>query len=335
MLQKACIRSVKDRIRLEKAISKNIEILKTEVKAPVFILGLPRTGTTFLQNLLFQDKRFRHLHYWEQVALGPQPTLENLQENFVIDSSLNNIKKLRKIAPEFFIAHEINPWGPEECNGLMEREFTSIIYFMFRNIPTYMDWFVNKDMSNTYRCHRRQLQYLGYNFNGMPWVLKAPAHLFFLKYLLQEYPDARILHLHRDPLDIIPSMSSLGVISRQILSNSVDVKATGRQFLEMIVKNINNSIDYRNENPQLHIMDIAYNDLVADTANTSKNIYNWLGVELTSDVDVNISNWLTESKRKRAGKPHLYSLDQFGLDDGDVKNKFSQYYEKYSAYISG
>ena len=90
-LQKGCIRSVKDRLRLQSAFNKNPKILNTPVEKPVFILGLPRTGTTFLQNLFFQDNRFRNLHYWEQVAVGPQPAPENLQDNYIINSCVSVI----------------------------------------------------------------------------------------------------------------------------------------------------------------------------------------------------------------------------------------------------
>ncbi|HIC37469.1 MAG TPA: hypothetical protein EYO80_07300, partial [Candidatus Marinimicrobia bacterium] len=85
-LQKGCIRAVKDRLRLEKVVKDNPDILNTPIEKPVFILGLPRTGTTLLQNLFFQDDRFRHLHYWEQVAIGPQPAPDNLKDNYIIDS---------------------------------------------------------------------------------------------------------------------------------------------------------------------------------------------------------------------------------------------------------
>ena len=332
-LQKGCIRAVKDRIRLQKAFQKNQEILNTPIEKPVFVLGLPRTGTTFLQNLLFQDDHFRHLHYWEQVAVGPQPTHENLQDNYIIKSCVSFVENLKTIAPEFFIAHEINPYGPEECNGLMERNFTSIIYFMFRNIPSYIDWFQTHDMTETYDYHKQQLQFLGYHFKKKQWVLKAPVHLFFLKYLFKTYPDARILHLHRDPLELVPSMASLVVISRQIHSNHVDAEETADQILDWVRKIITNSIAFRNEHGSDRFLDLSYNELVRDPMNTLNQIYKWLGVNINNEIQSNISSWLENSKRKRVGKAHHYSLEQFNLTEKIIQNEFSHYYDRYAYYI--
>ena len=332
-LQKGCIRAVKDRIRLQKAFQKNQEILNTPIEKPVFILGLPRTGTTFLQNLLFRNDQFRHLHYWEQVAIGPQPTHKNLQDNYIIKSCVSFVDKLKTIAPEFFIAHEINPYGPEECNGLMERNFTSIIYFMFRNIPSYMEWFQAHDMTETYDYHKQQLQFLGYHFSKKQWVLKAPVHLFFLKYLFKTYPDARIVHLHRDPLEVIPSMASLVVISRQIHSNHVSVQETANQILDWVRKIITNSIAYRDETDSDQFLDLAYTDLVKDPLNTINQIYKWLGVDINNEIQSDISSWLENSKRKRVGKAHHYSLEQFNLTEKIIQNEFNHYYDQYADYI--
>ena len=332
-LQKGCIRAVKDRIRLQKAFQKNLEILNTPIEKPVFILGLPRTGTTFLQNLLFQNDHFRHLHYWEQVAVGPQPTQKNLKDNYIIKSSVSFVDNLKTIAPEFFIAHEINPHGPEECNGLMERNFTSIIYFMFRNIPSYMEWFQAHDMTETYDYHKQQLQFLGYHFSKKQWVLKAPVHLFFLKYLFKTYPDARIVHLHRDPLEVIPSMASLVVISRQIHSNHVNAEETANQILDWVRKIITNSIAFRDETNSDQFLDLAYTDLVKDPFNTLTQIYKWLGVDINNEIQSDISSWLKNSKRKRTGKAHNYSLEQFNLTETKIQGEFNHYYDRYEDYV--
>ena len=332
-LQKGCIRSVKDRLRLQSAFNKNPKILNTPVEKPVFILGLPRTGTTFLQNLFFQDNRFRNLHYWEQVAVGPQPAPENLQDNYIIKSCVSFVDKLKTIAPEFFIAHEINPQGPEECNGLMERNFTSIIYFMFRNIPSYIDWFQTHDMTETYDYHKQQLQFLGYHFRKKQWVLKAPVHLFFLKYLFKTYPDAQIVHLHRDPLEVIPSMASLVVISRQIHSNNVNSEETANQILNWTRKIITNSIAFRDETGSDQFLDLAYTDLVENPLNTLTQIYKWLGVNINNEIQSNISSWFENSIRKRTGKPHHYSLEQFNLTETKIQNEFNHYYDRYADYI--
>jgi hypothetical protein len=332
-LQKGCIRAVKDRLRLSKAVKNNPDILNTPIEKPLFILGLPRTGTTLLQNLFFQEVRFRHLHFWEQLAIGPQPTPDNLHDNYIIDSGSVFINKLKNIAPEFFIAHEIQPRGPEECNGLMERDFSSIIYIMLRNIPTYTEWFQKRNMTSTYEYHRYQLQYLGYHFKGKRWVLKAPVHLLFLRYLFEVYPDARIIQLHRDPLKVIPSMCSLVAMSRAIHSNHVNITETAKQLLELMSININRSIAFRDSISPGQILDISFTELVENTMETMNRIYTWLMDDLRPETETAMSNWLHQSRMKRSGKPHKYSLDQFGFNDTQIQDCFAQYYERYADYL--
>jgi hypothetical protein len=332
-LQKECLRVVKDRLRLEKAFKDNPDILNSRIEKPVFILGLPRTGTSLLQNLFFRDIRFRNLHYWEQIAVGPQPTPENLQNNYILDGCIKNVNEFRKMAPEFLSAHEIYPDGPEECNGLMARNFSNILYFMFRNIPTYMEWFKNKDMTTTYEYHKQQLKFLGYNFKGMRWVLKAPVHLLFLKYLFKVYPDAYIIQMHRDPLEVVPSMASLSSISRGIHSNEVNEMETAQQFLELTAHNINQSILYRQNREKNRILDISYTELVNNKIGTMKNIYTWLGVDFKSNTEKIMSNWLEKNKLKRKRNSHQYSLEQFNLSKDQIRDRFDNYYEIYSDYL--
>ncbi len=332
-LQKESIRAVKDRLRLEKAVNDNPDIHNNCIKKPVFIIGLPRTGTSLLQNLFFQDSKFRNLHYWEQIAVGPQPTPENIQNNYILDACIANTHKFREIAPEFFSAHEINPAGPEECNGLMARDFSSILFFMFRNIPTYLEWFKNKDMTRTYEYHKQQLKYLGYYFKGMRWVLKAPVHLMFLQYLFKVYPDAQIIQMHRDPLDVVPSMASLSSISRGIYSNELNEIETVQQYLELTAHNIDRSILYRQTTEKSQILDVPYSELVNSTMETMNYIYTWLGVDFNSSTKKVMLNWLEKSKSKRKGKLHQYSLEQFNLSKAKIRNRFDNYYETYSEYL--
>jgi hypothetical protein len=196
-----------------------------------------------------------------------------------------------------------------------------------------MDWFQNHDMTETYNYHKKQLQYLGYHFRKKQWVLKAPVHLFFLKYLFKTYPDARIVHLHRDPLELIPSMASLVVISRQIHSNHVNAEETANQILNWVRKIITNSIAFRDETNSDQILDLAYTDLVKDPLNTLIQIYKWLGIDINNETQSNISDWLGNSKRKRIGKTHQYSLEQFNLTETKIQDEFNHYYDRYADYI--
>ena len=188
-------------------------------------------------------------------------------------------------------------------------------------------------MTSTYEYHRYQLQYLGYHFKGKRWVLKAPIHLLFLRYLFEVYPDARIIQLHRDPLKVIPSMCSLVAMSRAIHSNHVNITETAKQLLELMSININRSIAYRDSISPDQILDISFTELVENTMATINRIYTWLMEDFKPETETAMSSWLHQSRLKRSGKPHKYSLDQFGFNDAQIQDCFAQYYERYADYL--
>ena len=332
-LNNACIQIVKDRLTLQDNIKKEQEILKKEIMKPIFILGLPRTGTTLLQNLLACDPNIRPLYYWEQAKIGPPPTPEKLLNNPLVSQSEKEVARFRWVAPDFMGAHDVNPRGVEECNGLMNREFVSILHFMFRNVPTYMDWLQSSDMTETYRYHKLQLQYLGFHFPGKRWMLKAPAHLAYLKELLTVYPDALIVQAHRDPVHSVPSMCSLSTISRSLFSDTTDLGLIPAQWTQLMVNVANRSIQFREKTNNGQFLDVSYNQLVQDTLGTVQWIYDWAGIEMSEVFKEKMTTWLEQSKRRRKQNPHQYSLEQFGLTEESIQKKFESYYDQYRGFI--
>ena len=294
---------------------------------------MPRSGTTSLQNLLARDEQLRPLYYWEQQSLGPPPAPDNQFNNPQLRQARKDIARLCWVAKEFFTAHEIQADRTEEDNGLMGREFVNILHFMFRDIPSYLDWLLNKDMMEMYRYHKRQLQYLGYHFQDCRWMLKAPAHLAFLNALLKVYPDAQILQTHRDPLELLPSMCSLAVISRQIFSDEVDPLQTAQQWLELMSQIMKRSLDLVPELNRGNLFHISYPALVADPMQTITEIYKWLDLDLSDSARTRISSWAISSQNYKSSNPHIYSLEQFQLQESEIRGKFEQYYESYRDYI--
>ena len=139
--------------------------------------------------------------------------------------------------------------------------------------------------------------------------------------------------MHRDPLKVIPSMSSLVVISRGIHSDHVSEIETADQLLKLMSHNISQSVAYRESQASGQILDISFSELIKDTMTTVGNIYKWLGVDFTPATETAMSDWLDKSKLKQEGEPHQYSLDQFGLNETRIRDCFTQYYERYTNYL--
>jgi hypothetical protein len=332
-LNSACIQIVKDRLTLQDHLKKEPDILKHEISKPIFILGLPRTGTTLLQNLFACDPNIRPVYYWEQAKIGPPPTPETLHNNPILSRSEKEIARFKWVAPDFMAAHEVNPRGVEECNGLMNREFVSILHFMFRNVPSYMQWLGSAEMTEMYQCHKLQLQYFGYHFPGKRWMLKAPAHLAFLRELLTVYPDALIVQAHRDPIHSVPSMCSLATISRSLFSDTTDLDLIPDQWTRLMVNTVDRSITFRENTDNDQFLDVPYKELIQDPVGTVKRIYGWADMEMSEPSEESMTTWLEQSEQRRKKNPHQYSLEQFGLTDRAIQKKFKNYYDQYGEFI--
>lgn len=333
-LHRTCVQAIRDRLIIQSHLKKEPGILKTEINKPIFVLGMARTGTTLLQNLIACDPNIRPLYYWEQAQIGIPPAPEIVHNNPILNRAQKDVARLRWLAPDFMAAHEVNPRGVEECNELMNREFISILHFMFRNVPTYMEWVLSINMSNMYNYHKLQLQYLGYNFPGKRWMLKAQAHLAFLADLFNIYPDAIILHLHRDPVHSVPSMCSLASISRSLLSDKTDLTVIPKQWSDLMQNIINRSIEQRSNFNEDQFFDIPYNHLVNNPLETVEWIYKRIGMECSGEFKIGMNSWLEKSKTRRNKNPHHNTMDQFGFDEKSIQKKFSNYYDRYGEFIN-
>ena len=179
-----------------------------------------------------------------------------------------------------------------------------------------------------------QLQYLGFHFQDNCWLLKAPVHLVCLADLFKIYPDAVILHMHRDPVHSVPSMCSLASISRSLFSDGTDLAVIPKQWSDLMQKIINHSIEQRSNFNEDQFFDIPYNHLVKDPLGTVEWIYKRIGMECSNDLKIGMKSWLEKSNTRRKKNPHFYSMDQFGLDEKSIQKKFSNYYGRYGEFIN-
>src|SRR5262249_9521199 len=156
----------------------------------------------------------RPLLFWEMRMPSPPPTRETYKTDPRIAKARKNVRVLKALAPTIASAHELDAEAPEECNGLFENAFASGMFTLIAHVPSYAEWLKQCDKVPAHRYYRRQLQLLSWRLSGSHWALKAPAHLFNLGSLLEVFPDACIVQNHRDPLEMIASLCSLGATIR-------------------------------------------------------------------------------------------------------------------------
>jgi hypothetical protein len=215
---------------------------------------------------------------------------------------------------------------PEECVALFTNYFRTLqLDFQYR-VPGYVAWLLAQDARSAYEAHRRQLALvLFHRPGGERLVLKDPTHLVHLESVLALYPDARIVHTHRDPVEAVSSLCSLYAHTRAIFSDDVDPRALGREVLEGYwPRALERALALRERIPAGRIADVRCADVVRDPLGTVAQLYRGLGLEL-SDAACAAIQAHVEAEARRPRGVHEHSLADFGLSEGEVRERFSQY----------
>lgn len=321
LMKQSITRLLVNRLRIQATLKQHPDILEIPIQRPLIVTGLPRTGTTLLHRLLAQDSRFRWLHLWELMQPCPPPTQANATIDPRIQKTQTSIQQSQTIIPGFSTAHLLDAQLPEEGNALFEHAFTSISFELRSHIPSYGAWLRSQTLQSQYRYYRQQLQLLSWQWPGR-WLLKAPIHLRHLDALLQVFPDACIVQLHRDPCAVVPSACSLIAMNRGVYTDRLDLSEIGRYFLDSLAHLHKQGLYFRTQTPAASIFDVNYTNLVQDPLKTIHQIYDFFGDSLSEESVNRMQQWVTTNPQTKHGI-HRYSLAQFGLDEAKIQERFS------------
>ncbi len=314
-----------NRLRLEEDRKTNLVIAQQEIKKPIFILGLPRSGTTFLHALLAEDPSTRTPITWEVMYPSPPPKKQSFDNDERIRRTARNLRWLERLAPKFNSIHAVKGHLAQECIAITTHAFASIQFHTTHNVPSYQSWLEQSDMSYAYKYHKRFLQHLQAYNSADRWLLKAPGHMFDIESLLREYPDARIIQTHRDPLEVVASISSHANVIRAAFSDVLYPKEIAQDWQQYWWRALQRTMDYRRHNPTQAVHDIYYTDLVADPIAVVKKIY--------TELDMVVSDEFERAMRKyiqaNAQAKHRYTLQEFGFEPKRIRELFSEYYQAY------
>ena len=245
-------------------------IVRQEIREPLFIVGLPRSGTTVLHTLLASDPDHRVPLTWEVMTPSP-PTHDN--EKRRIQRAISSCNCFNWLAPTFRQVHPVGAELPQECVSLMAPTFMSDQFDAMYYVPSYRAWFFRQDLRPAYEYHRRFLQHLQVRQNARRWVLKAPTHMFALPSLLDVYPDALFVQTHRAPLDAMASVSSLITILRRVFSDAVDPLTVCREAIDYWSKTLAKFLQERAVLAEHRICDVDYVEIHRDPLAVVRRIY--------------------------------------------------------------
>lgn len=322
------LRHLENRLLLQRDRTDFPEIAQQEIRAPLFIVGLPRSGTTLLHSLLAEDPDHRAPLTWEVMEPSP-PTRQD--EHGRIRRAQKNLAWLRRLAPTFPQVHALGAELPQECVSLMSVSFMSDQFDTMFNVPSYRGWFFQRDLTPAYAWHRRFLQQLQQRRSGTRWILKAPAHMFALPTLLSVYPDACFVQAHRAPLETIASVSSLITILRRVFSDDVDPAEIGRDALHYWHETLTKFLHARETLPAERIFDLSYLEIRRDPIAAVRSVYEHFGWNFSHQAATRMRTMLANQPSEEHGQ-HRYELAQFGLDAVDAAELFAPYCEQFDLF---
>ena len=315
------------RFKVEKAIAERPEILDDPITEPLFIIGMPRSGTSILQALLNQDAAHRSPLSWECLLPHPAPTPESYRHNDRIDTIRTEFDQLFKLVPDFRKKHYMEADSPQECVGVMALNFTSFQYMAQAYLADYSEWFLETaDQAANFRWHRRFLQFLqSGGVRTSRWLLKSPVHLMRLQALFDVYPDARIIMTHRHPAYVVPSLASLISSTRSLYSNHEAVERSGHEQLRLWARYFERFLEDRQRlNREDQIVDVLFDDFVVDQMAVVRRIYERFGWRLDAGSAGRMEAFLRQEAKDKHGK-HDYSLEMIGVKPAEVETHYRPY----------
>lgn len=296
-------------------------LLARPIEQPIFITGMPRSGSTFLHRLLVRDPaiaaplswRLVHPHPSAGGRVGMGLHRARVQAQFYL---------MHLLAPELNRLHEVAAGEPEECTDITAQVFQSLRYDSVYRVPSYQTWLQQHGHLEAYRFHKRFLQHLDSQAPGRRWILKSPDHVFALDDILRVYPDARLVFIHRDPVAVLASVAKLTEVLRQPFAHRVDLVEIGRQVSASWLDGAERMM--RAAAASNSILHLHYREIIAAPQKVAERVFRHSGLTPSPEAAQRMRKWLGK-RSNRTHRQRQYNLASFGLDPSTLRAQFKPY----------
>ncbi|MDY0069587.1 MAG: sulfotransferase [Porticoccaceae bacterium] len=318
-----------NRLQVEDWYRRHPEIDDEVIRDPVFITGLPRTGSTALGHMLGLDSETRSLRGWETYAPCPPPDIE-VSDDPRVAANEKRMADMDALAPGIGDAMPRNPNAPEECFPILNLTFACVAVNGFYHVPSFERWVMMDGLAEidaAYRYHRRVLKLLQWKTPAKRWVLRSPVHSLAMDALLKVYPEARFVITHRRPEGVLPSISFLIHQVRDVFLTNPSPKTLGPMQLDQWSEAARRMLRTRDRLGEARFFDIYHSEQIVDPEPGLEKLYAWLGWDYRDDFVARLRDWRQENPK---GK-HPADLDFFGLDRDEIVRRFGFYTERFGA----
>jgi Sulfotransferase family len=318
------------RLKIIDTYKQHPEIADEVIDGPVVVLGLPRTGTTALSQLVAADPQFRSLRTWESQAPTPPPEEATQHADPRIAQAAEGIAMIERMFPDFRTMYGGEPDGATECQDLMGMSFRTYHFDGVVRVPGYVQWLMRCDMRETYTFHKSVLKLLQWHCKPNLWHLRTPVHMFALDAFVDAYPNAKFLWSHRDPAKVLGSVCSLIAYIRSWSSDRKDPEELGAEQLAWWVEGTERALAFREKFGDDRFVDVSFADLQTDPVSTVAASYAQLGLAFSDSARTQVRQWASRHRPGQRGT-HTYELADYGLTPEQVREAFGNYLSTYDA----
>jgi len=323
---------LKNRLLLTCLLRRHPEIDEIEVRAPVVIAGLPRTGTTHLHNLLAAAPTFRTMPYWESVEPFPLPKEVGVEPDPRRARMDVAVAVLNTVLPHFPLMHEMTTDHVHEEIQLLANDVSTMLFETVGHVPRWRDYYQAHDQAPHYRYLATQLKAMQFLRGGRRWLLKSPQHLEQVPVLNRVFPDSIVVFTHRDPVPVALSMIAMITYSARMHRSPVPVEQLAHYWIDRLEQMLTALIRDRDTIGPDRSIDIRFEEFMANELGTAEHLYGLAGEPFTDAARSAIAGYLEGHQRGRLGSVET-SCEMFGLDEDDLRCRFEPYVQRFLTQV--
>ena len=313
------------RLKCENAFRTITEIDNQEIVAPIFVTGLPRSGTSALLNLLVAAPENRGVLQWECQFPDPWPETKPGEEDFRYPYLVKALDDNRD--SDFSKIHYVDADTPEECVLLHAYAFNGVQLGFEIMLEPYRSWLLAQDLVPLYQYQKRQMQMLNWRNPGKQWMLKAPAHMWAVDAILDVFPDARFIWCHREPVAVTASINSMNRAVMGMYAGNhdhIDKSAIGHAVMEWYAMSLEKGLSEREQRDPSLFIDTSQSEFVSQPMAVVEKVYSGFGMELTDAARAAMHAHIDNNPKGKHGK-HEYDVAEYGLTREIIEERFAFY----------
>ena len=330
-IRQRTVRLLTSRLLVEDLVHRHPEIIDIELVAPIIVIGLPRSGTTHLVNLIAADSRLRSLPYWE--SLEPVPLPGDGPDRHGIDPRFTRCERdydaQMQMVPQLRAMHHQYPTAIEEEIELVDLDFASYTLEWYARVPRWRDFYLSLDQRVHYAYMKKVLQVLTFLRGPNRWVLKSPQHLEQIPALLATFPDATFAITHRDPVSVIQSAATMLGYGDRMRRGAIEPEALAEYWVDRVDRLLRACVRDRDLLPSDRSIDVVFHEFMADDIGMVARIYDRAALPMTQEARGRLETFMAENPRGKHGRLEYDLRGDFGLDPAAVRSRFDYYFERF------